>query len=98
MRGSAQSQIVALSAYASGYRGCLMDAEHYLFFQCSRKGSVKRLKIYPKSDFIDLDHFKAMMLKFMIPTTFLRPPVPIDALTLDELDRVHAHMKKRRLS
>ena len=95
MEGSTQRQVVALRAYASGYRGCLIEADSYLFFQCSRSGPVKRLKVYPKSDFIDLDHFKAMMLKFMIPTAFLRPPVPIDGLTIAELDRVHALTKTK---
>ena len=94
MNDSAQLQLVALRAYASGYRGCLMETDRYLFFQCSRNGSVKRLKEYPMADFIDLDHFKAMMLKFMIPTTFLRPPMPIEALTMAELDRVHAQLGK----
>jgi hypothetical protein len=89
-------EILALRFYAAGYRGCLIDDDGYTFFQLTRKGRYKRLKAYPKSDFTDNDHFIAMMMKFMTPSAFFRPPVPIAALTLEELDRVHALIKKGR--
>ncbi|RJQ80084.1 MAG: hypothetical protein C4519_10050 [Desulfobacteraceae bacterium] len=88
-------EIFALRAYAAGYRGCLIDNEAYVFFQYTRKGKCKRLKDYPRTDFEDNDHFAAMMMKFMGPSAFLRPPIPIDGLTLAELDRVHALVRKR---
>jgi hypothetical protein len=83
-------EIFALRSYAAGYRGCSIDEGGYLFFQYTRKGGLKRLKCYDRGDFDGNDHFAAMMMKFMTPSAFLRPPVPIDALTLEELDRVHA--------
>jgi predicted glycosyltransferase len=90
-------KVLALRSYASGYRGCLIDEEFYSFFQITRKtGRSRRLKQYPLTDFIDPDHFMAMMLKFMTPTVFLRPPVPISALTIEELDRISAVIHKRR--
>jgi len=85
-----------LRPYAAGYRGCLSDDDGYLFFQLTRKRGIKRLKDYLRQDFIDNDHFAAMMMKFMRPSAFLRPPVPIAALTLAELDRVHAFIQAHR--
>ncbi len=83
-------ELLLLRAYAAGYRGCVIEADSYSFFQCSRNGRVKRLKKYSKTEFSDLNQFKAMMQKFVSPPSFLQPPIPIDALTLEELDRVHA--------
>jgi hypothetical protein len=84
-------ELLLLRAYAAGYRGCVIEEGGYCFFQCSRRrGKVKRLKSYAASEFADLDHFKAMMQKFVSPPSFLQPPVPIADLTIGELDRVHA--------
>jgi len=81
--------LIYLRAYGGGYRGCAVSRDRYLFFQCSRKRGLKILKSYPKEEFIDLDHFMAMMQKFISPPSFLRPPVAISELTMPELDRVH---------
>lgn len=86
-------EIVALRAYAGGYRGCLVDDGAYLFFQFSHKGRLKRLKSYARDEFSDHDHFSTMMMKFMMPSDFLQPPVAVKALTLDELERVHTLKK-----
>jgi hypothetical protein len=89
-------EILALKAYASGYRGCVVDGQRYLFFQHSREGRLKELKSYPVGDFSDTEHFIAMMHKFMSPGAFLRPPITIRSLTLEELDRVIGLIKKTR--
>jgi hypothetical protein len=90
-------EILALQSYASGYRGCLVDEHTYALFQITRKtGRIRKLKRYPRGDFTDHDHFKAMMLKFMAPTVFLQPPVPIRELTIQELDRVREVIDRRR--
>lgn len=81
-------EIVALMASGRGYRGCLFDGAGYMFFQYTRKGLLKKLKRYPADQFDDHDHFAAMMMKYMIPSAFFRPPVRIKDLTLTELDRV----------
>ncbi|MCJ8499115.1 hypothetical protein [Desulfatitalea alkaliphila] len=91
-------ELIALRAYAGGYRGCLVDEGAYLFFQLTRKGRLRRLKSYPKGAFSDIEQFTAMMMKFMLPSDFLRPPASIDGLTLPELDRVHAAVSQRRPS
>lgn len=87
-------EILALRGYARGYRGCLVDDAEYLFFQYTRNGRFRRLKAYPRGDFSNHDHFAALMMKFMSPGAFFKPPVPIDALTLAELDRVNARQKE----
>lgn len=94
MYGNAMD-IIALMASGRGYRGCLFDGDGYHFFQYSRKGALRKLKRYPAAEFEDHDHFTAMMMKYMIPSAFLRPPVAIDQLNLAELDRVHALLKQR---
>jgi hypothetical protein len=88
-------QIVALMASGRGYRGCLFDGDGYQFFQYSRKGRLRKFKRYPAAEFSDHDHFAAMMMKYMIPSAFLRPAVTIEALTLTELDRVNALLHNR---
>jgi hypothetical protein len=88
-------EILALRGYARGYRGCIVDEREYVFFQYTRNGRVRQLKTYPRSDFSDHDHFAALMMKFMSPGAFMRPPVPIADLTLAELDRVSAILKNR---
>ncbi len=82
-------ELLLLRAYGSGYRGCVIEENQYLFFQCSRKRGLKHLKSYPKQEFADIAQFMAMMQKFVSPPAFLKPPVPIAALTMEELDRVH---------
>jgi hypothetical protein len=90
-------KILALQSYSSGYRGCLIDETSYTLFQITRKtGRVRKLKHYPQNDFIDHDHFRAMMLKFMTPTVFLQPPLPVSDLTIPELDRIRAAIGKQR--
>jgi hypothetical protein len=82
-------ELIYLRAYGSGYRGCAITRDRYLFFQCSRKKGLKILKTYSHEEFADLDHFMAMMQKFISPPSFLRPPIAITDLTMQELDRVH---------
>jgi hypothetical protein len=88
-------EIIYLRAYGSGYRGCVARPGDYLFFQYGRRKGLKALKRYPKTDFEDLEHFMAMMQKFISPPAFLVPPVPIAALTLEELDRIHRRISQK---
>ncbi len=82
-------QLIYLKAYGSGYRGCAIAPDRYLFFQFSRKTGLRVLKSYPQEEFADADHFMAMMRKFISPPSFLIPPIPVTALTVEELDRVY---------
>jgi hypothetical protein len=88
-------ELIYLRAYGSGYRGCAITRDRYLFFQCSRKKGLKILKTYSHEEFADLDHFMAMMQKFISPPSFLRPPITIAGLTMQELDRVHRELSEK---
>jgi hypothetical protein len=88
-------QIVALMASGRGFRGCLFDVDGYLFFQYTFKGRFKALKRYPAAEFVNHDHFAAMMMKYLIPSAFLRPPVTIQSLSLPELHKVHAILQQQ---
>ncbi|MDA8139043.1 MAG: hypothetical protein M0036_10355 [Desulfobacteraceae bacterium] len=87
-------EIVALMASGWGYRGCLFDAGEYLFFQYSFKGRFRPLKRYPAGVFSDHEQFTAMMMKYMIPSAFCRPPLPIAGLNLPELERIYRIIQK----
>jgi hypothetical protein len=87
--------LIYLKAYGSGYRGCAIALDRYLFFQCSRKKGPKILKSYPKDEFVDREHFMAMMRKFISPPSFLHPPITIAELTLEELDRVQRELSEK---
>ena len=88
--------LLYLKAYGSGYRGCVIEAQGYLFFQCSARRGFKPLKWYPKAAFDDLAHFMAMMQKFISPPAFLSPPVALPALTMDALDRAYAQINAEK--
>ena len=90
-----QMEILALKNYTAGYRGCLIDSESYRFFQLARKGRLRWLKSYPRSEFSDHFHFIAMMQKFMTPSAFLVPPEPVSELSIAELERVEAVKRQR---
>jgi hypothetical protein len=87
-------QLLTLHAYAGGFRGCVVDAREYRFFQFRRKGGLQILKSYPKTDFSDLYHFVAMMQKFMTPSAIMIPPIEISELTLEQLEQAAARIKK----
>ena len=82
-------KILALRAYSSGYRGCLIAEGEYRIFQYSPRQGFKIIKAYPQTDFQDYFHFIAIMQKFMSPSAFIVPPAAIDALTVEELDRIN---------
>ena len=81
-------KILALKAYRSGYRGCLIAEGEYQIFQYSPRQGFKILKSYHQSEFQDEFHFIAMMQKFISPSAFIVPPEPIHAFTVAELKRI----------
>ena len=87
-------EILALRAYSSGYRGCLIAEGEYQVFQYTPRQGFKILKTYPQTEFQDEFHFIAIMQKFMSPAAFIVPPAPILALTIEELLRVEARRKE----
>lgn len=87
--------LLNLRSYPGGYRGCVVDAETYRFFQYRHKRGFKILISYPKTDFVDLHHFLSMMQKFMTPSSILFPPVEIADLSVSELARVSSELAEK---
>lgn len=89
-------KLLALKAYGTGYRGCLIAEGEYRFFQYTPRRGFRLLKTYPQDTFEDDLHFIAMMQKFMSPSAFIVPPVPIARLDADELRRVDQERKNKK--
>ena len=85
-------ELLYLRTYGSGFRGCIIDDTRFRFFQVSRRKGLKFLKDYRRDDFEDTAQFIAMMQKFVTPPAFLQPPIPIEELTLENLDRVYSDL------
>ncbi len=88
-------ELLQLKVRGSGYGGCVADIDGYTFFKCSRSGRIKQLKHYPADTFESRSQFIAMMQKFATPPGFLDPPLPIEGLTIEALDRAHATLLNR---
>lgn len=89
-------ELLLLRAYGSGYRGCVIEKERYLFFQFSRKKGLRYLKNYSRQEFASVEQFMAMMQKFVSPPSFLHPSVTIETLSMEELDRAHSEIMKTK--
>ena len=92
----AELKLLFLRAYGSGYRGCVIDGTRFRFFQVGRRKGLKYLKEYSREAFEDTAQFIAMMQKFVTPPAFLQPPIPIDDLTLETLDRIYPKLKNKK--
>ncbi len=88
-------EIIALKKHPRGYHGCLIDESGYLFFQLSSKGRFRPLKRYARSDFENDAQFVAIMTKYMHPGAFMKPPVPVDEISLEALDQVWQVSRER---
>jgi len=89
-------ELIVLKPHGRGYRGCAIEAQGYLFFQYSRKRGLKILKRYARQEFTGAADFMAVMRKFITPPAFLQPPVPIKALTGEELDRTYGEIIRKQ--
>jgi hypothetical protein len=81
-------RIIALKSYRTGYLGFLEEPDHYVFFSCARKGAVKRLKSYDKTDFFNRDHFLSVITKFVPRSFFLEVGMELETLSARELDKI----------
>jgi hypothetical protein len=77
----------------SGYRGFLEDRDQYIYFRASSK-RIRRLQAYDKVSFSSHDHFIGLMSRFFPLTGFFSKPVPIDSLSMGELDRISDRSSK----
>ncbi len=82
-------KVIALKSYRTGYLGFLEEPDHYVFFSCARRGAVKRLKSYDKTDFFNRDHFLSVITKFVPRSFFLEEGVALETLSVMELDQIN---------
>jgi hypothetical protein len=86
-------QILGLMADKSGYRGFVQDRDQYIYFRASSK-QIRKLQAYDTVAFTNHDHFIGLMSRFFPLTGFLPNPLPIDSLSMGELDRIFDHACK----
>lgn len=88
----ANTRIIGLKRYRSGYRGILQNESGYLFFQF-RRGRFRVLQHYAKADFPDYEHFVSFLSKFLPVGRVLASPLEIGSLNEAELARIFGQMK-----
>lgn len=81
-------RVLCLRSYSNGYAGFMEDEQDYIYFNFTRKGGFKEIMRFPRSDYADYGHFVGGITRFFPYNFFLRPPVVIDACTIEELDRI----------
>lgn len=81
-------KIISIKSYSNGYTGIIEKGDKYILFNLSKKGKLKKLNEYNKEDFADYNHFVGMMSKFIPYSTFLKEPVKVESITIEELDRI----------
>ena len=64
------------------------EKSQYVFFQFPRRGKLKRLVTFKKSDYKSYRHFVGGISKFLPYLFFLEQPILIDPLTIHDLDKV----------
>lgn len=82
-------KVIALKSYRTGYLGFLEEPDHYVFFSCARRGAVKRVMSYEKTDYFNRDHFMSVITKFVPRSFFLEKGVELETLSLRELDQIN---------
>ena len=86
-------KIISIKSYSSGYTGIVEEDDKYVLFNLSKKGRLKRLNEYNKEEYVDYNHFVGMMSKFIPHGSFLKEPVKIESITIEELDRALSSLK-----
>lgn len=81
-------RIICLQKYRAGYRGFIEEPENWVMFQFSRRGRLRRLAVYPRSDFRDDAHFIGMMSRFVPTSCFLPTPMTLNRPDLEGFDRL----------
>ncbi len=88
-------RIISLRSYSSGYAGFIEETDSYVYFNFRRKGKLKRLLKYNKSNYTDYGHFVGGITKFFPYSFFLKKPVPLESCTIEELDRISKQISDR---
>ncbi|HDI59674.1 MAG TPA: hypothetical protein ENF48_04835 [Desulfobacteraceae bacterium] len=81
-------RIICLQRYRSGFRGFIEEPENWVMFQFFRRHGLRRLAVYPRSDFRDYAHFIGMMSRFVPANRFLPTPVTLNQPDLDGFERL----------
>jgi len=80
-------KIISIKSYSNGYTGIFEEDDKYVLFNLSKKGRLKRLNEYNKEEYVDYNHFVGMMSKFIPLGSFLKEPVKIRSITIEELEK-----------
>ena len=86
-------RILSLESLPEGYSGFFEEIENYVDFTLPSSGKIKLNYKYKKADFGDYEHFAAVMGKFDPYVMFLKNPINVDSVTVEELDRVYRELK-----
>lgn len=89
-------KIIKLRSYSQGYTGIIEENDKYVFFTLSKKGKIKKLINYHKADYPSYEHFVGVIGRFAPPSSFLKEPLYVQSLTMDELNRVYLETKHGR--
>ncbi len=89
-------KVISLKSYRIGYTGLVEEADKYVFFNLRKNGKLKILQEYKKEEFDDYMHFIGLMVKFIPYTSFLKEPVEIESITIEELDKAFLLIGARR--
>jgi hypothetical protein len=81
-------KIIALKSYRTGFLGFLEEPDRYVFFSCARRGAIKSVMSYEKTDFFNHDHFLSVITKFVPRGFFLEEGVELETLSARELDQI----------
>lgn len=81
-------RIICLQKYRAGYRGFIEEPDNWVMFQFSRRHGLRRLAVYPRSDFLDLAHFIGMMSRFVPANRFLPTPLTLEQPNPAEFERL----------
>ena len=81
-------KLLYLRCYSNGYTGFVEEKHHYVFFKFPRKGEIKKLLKYNKTDYNNYRHFIIGISRFFPYNLFLQEPVDLESLTIAELDRI----------
>ncbi len=86
-------KIINIRLYRTGYTGIVEEDDKYVLFNLSKNGKLKKINEYNKEEYVDYNHFVGMMSKFIPYGSFLKEPVKIESITIEELDRVLSYLK-----
>ena len=86
-------KIICIKSYSSGYTGIFEEDHKYVLFNLSKNGKLKKINEYNKEEFVNYKHFVGIISKFIPYSSFLKEPVKIESITIDELDRILLNLK-----